>query len=655
MDISSARWTGYGYNYTWAWDPNTWFIRLTVDAPNPMLGCALHNADFFIVGNQDTATEWLVVWVPQIRNELIHTLATYAKYVRKKKEQGVDVAIEVRTRVPSYLRTDQYEYGWIHLVTPECPQNVTRYWKCPDIMWFLDDQMGEMYYLDRLAPITMANQEYFQKTGYDATYDILPIFEKLIYYNNDYYALPVKVKTSPWHIHWPNFQAALAVNNTLKVPPPYSGTTGAWWNSWTMKDFMRILEAMYLQLNLGHTVLWQYLSFSWGATILNSDGRCALNNKYAEQAMNESFVNWVRNYPDLIAKRLPWEQFWKDWYKYLPADPIDPLKETLFPMGVAVFNSTSGTPTQQKSDWQGFAISNLDNSQLGVWKKIYPPTGISQVEGLVVGLYSNSTKLVLAHDCIIETIARDEDFHVNNPRYLPADLNGGVSGWRSALLTSEYLDDAKQLEIDNELYLSHAAFRGYPLQGSRSWAVMAQNDPMNLAMNDIQYKNMTAAQGLKRACQIIDWHTMPACTADDYHSYPVIVPEKNKVDMYYDWKPSTLNVTCRADISKAVVLPSPVTSAFAATTISMNSRSGLGMFVISSIGAAYEIILFGVFLWKRNAQVVKAASLGASCLIFIADDATWQKMVITSDSVVYLDDCPQSHRGATIILYVVSE
>ena len=30
--------------------------------------------------------------------------------------------------------------------------------------------------------------------------------------------------------------------------------------------------------------------------------------------------------------------------------------------------------------------------------------GISQVEGLVVGLYRNSTKLIRAHDCIIETL-----------------------------------------------------------------------------------------------------------------------------------------------------------------------------------------------------------------------------------------------------------
>ena len=33
---------------------------------------------------------------------------------------------------------------------------------------------------------------------------------------------------------------------------------------------------------------------------------------------------------------------------------------------------------------------------------------------------------------------------------------------------------------------------------------------------------------------------MPACTENDYYSYPVVVPKKNKVDMVYDWKPNTV-------------------------------------------------------------------------------------------------------------------
>ncbi|KAJ3048197.1 hypothetical protein HK097_010792, partial [Rhizophlyctis rosea] len=710
MDVSSARWTGYGYEYTWAWDANTHFTRLTVDAPNPLLGCALHNADFFIIGDEQKATEWLVVWAPQIRTELIHTLATYAKYVKNKRDkEGLDIAIELRTRVPSYLKTDQY--GTSHLLPKPILGN-----------------MGEMLYLDRLAPITSANQKYFQKTGYDATYDVLPIFEKLLYYNNDYYALPVKVRTFPWHVKWANLEAVLAVNNTLKVPPPLAPTSGAWWNSWTMQDFLKILEAMYLQKglraifvfppDLGHTVLWQYLSFSWGATIIDSTGRCALNNEYAEKAMDATFVNWVRNFPGLIADRKPWTQFWPDWYKYLASEPIYPLNETLFPMGVAVWNATSNTG-QTKDDWAGFAISDIQDVEKGGWRKIYPPTGISQVEGLVVGLYKNSTKLVRAHDCIIETLARDDDFHVNNPRYRPNDVYGGVSGWRSALLTPEYLDDAKKLTIDNNEYLGHAAFRGYPLQGSRAWAVMAQNDPMNLAMNDIQYKNMNTSGALKRACQIIDWHTMPACTDQDYYTYPVVVPGKNKVNMVYDWKPNTLNITCRADIAKAISLPAPEIAAFASTAVSAESNSGLGLFVIAALGIAYEVGLFCTFMWKRDSQVLKAASLGASYLIFIdwalaigfglvlgslamksfrvhvifssselakassfsfpdwkllacifalvggeliccliyqfwqeGDASNFKILTAKTGDQIYLEDCPLSHRGATVILYV---
>lgn len=174
-------------------------------------------------------------------------------------------------------------------------------------------------------------------------------------------------------------------------------------------------------------------------------------------------VDWVRNYPGLVATRVPWDQFLKDWKIYLDGPAKNPIDETLFPMA------------KPSGNFSGFAMYNTPATG---WEEIYPPTGIAQVSAVLVGISKKSRNPALAHSVLIETVARDERFHVNNPRFKKTSPTGGVSGWRSALLTPEYLEDTKDKKMTNVEYLNHAAFVGYPVQQSPSFGLTAQNDPM---------------------------------------------------------------------------------------------------------------------------------------------------------------------------------
>lgn len=88
--------------------------------------------------------------------------------------------------------------------------------------------------------------------------------------------------------------------------------------------------------------------------------------------------------------------------------------------------------------------------------------------------------------------------------------------------------------------------------------------------------------------------------------------------MRFDWKPNHINITCRTDIRKAVALPSTV-AVLPTTYISLESATGLGLFVTCAMGIAYELVLWGLFVVKSKQQVIRAASKWPSYMIFLGE------------------------------------
>ena len=67
---------------------------------------ALHNADYFIIGNRTQASRTLVAWMPDVAEDIPHAIGAYATYVKMNRKNGIDtVAVFMQVRY-----TDEF-YG----------------------------------------------------------------------------------------------------------------------------------------------------------------------------------------------------------------------------------------------------------------------------------------------------------------------------------------------------------------------------------------------------------------------------------------------------------------------------------------------------------------------------------------------------------------
>ena len=123
-------------------------------------------------------------------------------------------------------------------------------------------------------------------------------------------------------------------------------------------------------------------------------------------------------------------------------------------------------------------------------------------------------------------------------------------------------------------------------------------------------------EAMERACQTINWVTMPPCGESNWEPYLVDEPTTNTASVHYRWKADKDKV-CREDVAKAKALPEPVVAATPTAYTSTHSSPAKGMITLQVIGIVLEVIFMGLFIWKRNAQVIRAASRIPSMLIFI--------------------------------------
>jgi len=624
-------------NYEFLWDASGAYRRPKIigDHPNPYLACLCNTADFFHIGNFSQATTRLVVWLPMASMDSVQVFQSYAKFVKSKRVNGKDtIAVHVRMRVPNAEpyggKRSMPDFTWNQAVEPKCRPNTTTWdptidWLCPDHIFMSDSQMGSLHLgLDRLVPLSAMNFDWFKKTGYDVVFDLLPAVDKILYYSGEYYALPLQLRIEHWHL------ATKAVDwlhaNGKKAPPPIDQWDDIWYKSWTMEQFtnMSILLSQtgglkgvipFAKENQ-HTAYFQYMVFPSGATMLNTAGRCGLiQDDRAEKALNDTFAKWI-SYKNMTQTRAPWPwdtDFVAQFQKWITDPPKpDPLLEPVWNMGdIAPWQETlEGFTTERGYNGKAFNL------------KIYPPAGVARINSVMVGISNTARDPKLAHEALMVGFAQNDNLHANLFAGTHPDMDtwGLSSGYRTGYSTPEYRYMRTVWQLDDQELLGRGIFPGYPVQQSQAYGLVQPYDPMDLVFNEIQYKSdrVTVRQSLEHACKIIDFLTLPPCNENNWEPYLSDVPGSNKANLTYRWKPNNVNVTCRFGVAGAIKeVPPTVQNAVPLTYTSISSPAAKAMVAICVIGIIFELTMCGLFIVKRDSQVLRAASLKPSLLIFI--------------------------------------
>ncbi|KAJ3037891.1 hypothetical protein HDV00_001235 [Rhizophlyctis rosea] len=659
MNISSARWDPI--SKTWQpydmWQHINWPTKGGVSAyyfPHPALLCTLHNADFFEIGNttQAGANNTFVAWVPDLRYDQTYALAAYATYVLNTRQNGMDtVAFHVRTRPPP-----QYgqEWNFLRYVPMNCT-NGAPIWQCPDHILFKDSQMGIVRTgRDLLYPLSDLEQAYFKANGYLATMDIYPLIQKLTVYSEVNYAIPYAVYFEPWMVN----RATIAA---IGLPYPPDGTNaatwgGAWWDAWNITVLNKYLlkmknatpNASFSNINnlfplpaevdgiVWETKLATYLGFSYGGSVLNAAGRCGLDANM-ERALNDTIVYW-RNltdwswlnetalHPNASGSILQWRgtygSTFDNFYNWMMSPPKDdPRQEPRFSFGAATDN-VAGTAKVQGAQY-GFGFDKMydPDGSFNTYGRIYPPTGSAYVGAKLLGVGKGSKNPKRAYDILMGAFARNPRHHVNCPMVGQSNY-GGISGY----LTAKY---APAFNLTGKSFydglIEHAMFVGTPAAQSYAYGEVEVKNPMQVAFNDILYKNMSVKQALQRACVIINEYTKPPCTIDDMEAYLVDDPTTNKATLMYKYKD---NLDCNVALPNSKQIPAPVVAAVPTQFVSTESGISKAMVALAAACMIIIGILIVLFTIKRNAPVIRAASRMFSQLILFGGELTLASVII---------------------------
>ncbi|KAJ3053663.1 hypothetical protein HK097_003677 [Rhizophlyctis rosea] len=592
--------------------------------PYPELACAPHNADFIEIGDFKTASYILVAWVPQWRIEETHAIGAYAQYVKETRKNGKDtIAVHLRSRVSTSI--GDIGTPWVSEARPNCTAEIVadpvNRWQCPDHIWFKNTQMGELHLgKDRLMSLTSFNQKWFKETGVDFTADVIPVVQSLISYSGDVYAAPVGVNAYPWMLNITTMNAMRTTKGhpEMKLPPPLEDWGSAWWKAWNMDVFKEYLgklsAAGYFELlplpSLigGETEMFTYFGYYYGATLFNSTGRCGLLDGKAEKALTETLLYWQKT-PGVLQPRVTYPEHQERFDKWLLEPKKNPLEEPLFYMG-DTHTWSFGDPTKKEQD--GFSFENGFGGDL---VKIYPPTGVGQVSAMLVGLhkenpYRDATK---GYQALLGAIAFNERLHVNDPFVKDAGPQGGVSGYRSAKYTAEYLGQGKTRTFYADM-MDQVMFMGYPVPQYASYGLLEKYNPMQILFNEVMFKGIPLKEALERACVIINHATRPPCDESNWKARIQPNFQNNKGDVVYEWN-ADKDAVCRSDLAAAKAIPATVVNAVPLPTISTQSGMSKAMTAFASIAIIVETFLIVMFLWKRNSQVIRASSIIASLLI----------------------------------------
>ncbi|KAJ3034216.1 hypothetical protein HDV00_005263 [Rhizophlyctis rosea] len=138
---------------------------------------------------------------------------------------------------------------------------------------------------------------------------MLPVIQKLTVYSEVSYAVPYSLLVDPWLMKTDTMQQSFM--SDLMMPPPSGTWNGAWWDVWTIKEMNTYLKRMVDNglSNLyplpagppdGELTCTTLLAYSYGGSVLNSQGRCGLldNNKTVE-ALTDTTTYWrsLTNWP----------------------------------------------------------------------------------------------------------------------------------------------------------------------------------------------------------------------------------------------------------------------------------------------------------------------------------------------------------------------
>ncbi|KAJ3044410.1 hypothetical protein HDV00_002302 [Rhizophlyctis rosea] len=89
------------------------------------------------------------------------------------------------------------------------------------------------------------------------------------------------------------------------------------------------------------------------------------------------------------------------------------------------------------------------------------------------------------------------------------------------------------------------------------------------------------------------------------------------------------NVTCRLGVAKAITdFPAPVKNAVTLTYTSIHTPQAKAMVTMCVIGIIFELFLAFMFLFKSDKQVIKAASIKASLMIFLGACLTLSSVIM---------------------------
>ncbi|KAJ3048174.1 hypothetical protein HK097_010808 [Rhizophlyctis rosea] len=618
LNTSNARW-----NDGW-WDVVQMFREDTdtqlINAqhfPHPALACALWNADFFEIGNREEADTELVVWAPELSYDLRHVVGAYAAYVKDSRKNGRDsVVVHLRTRIASIEG-----FPWVGTLAPNCTEGAPN-WQCPDHIWFTDTEMGALHVAkDRLFPLSAMAREEYRETGYDVNMNIHPAIFSLTSYGGVNYAMPVYIQLYPWQVNQTTIEEL-----GLQMPPPVgTGWGSAWWQSWNFTVFNRYLEAMAekgykntmplpVSYN-GDTILGQFLGYPFGANMLTEDGRCGIDKKM-ELAFNKTLMSWLE-IPGAIQQRYAGLQDkFAEWLSLSP-DDIDPLEEPIF--GFKDAYVAEGLDRQPGGfnwveDLRKISSLQQQNDE-DIFKKvlIYPPTGAARLSVTLAGIPVTARNPQLAWKALMGAVAQNDRLHVNTPTLTSTE--GGVSGYLSARYSPEYQASINIKNFWNGM-LDHVIFNGYPAEQSPSFGLIAARDPMQVAINNIVYKGVSAADALARACKIIDYVTMPPCGPSNWEAYLLDDRTKNKATVVYQWH-SNQTIVCRLDLAGSVNYPAPIKNFVSTPYISTQSRIGKLAIGMAGTGMVLECALIAMFIWQKNAIVIRAASRPFSNLILL--------------------------------------
>ncbi|KAJ3055660.1 hypothetical protein HK097_009778 [Rhizophlyctis rosea] len=619
-----------------------WNVIMTVEAaffPHPAYVCAMHNADYIMIGNPDEASKTLVVWFPDEDEDVPHAVGAYAAYVKGQRVDGKDtVMVHLRIRVPNIdVNDSQALVGWrIAQAEPINCSDGAAIWKCPDHIYFMDYQIGVMHSgYNRLMPLSHLEHEHFKRTGFQANMDIQPILTKITVYDEVNYAFPFALMFEPWHIN-----RTTADKLQLDLPPPWVSWGTAWWKAWNMETFQKYIDTMLAHKprdysNLlplptevgGETKLATFLGFSYGASILNSSARCGIDENM-ELAMNKTLVRWrnATNWEHLNETSLykdtgvlPWrgvyDATWEDFKAWLDAPPKDdPAEEPVWRFADAS-NPNPGTSAVLREQ-HGFATQYAYG---GDFLQIYPPTGAGYVEAILVGLSREVRNASFAFEALMEAIVQNDRFHLNSPTTM-GNNRGGISGYVSVKFTPMYKIIGKSFYDD---LLAHSMFVGSPVAQSPAFGRIMSRNPMQVAFNDILYKRKSAKFALERACRIINERTRPPCGPYEMEAYLEDNPTTNMATLRYRWAANEVSI--RDHYIRAYIAPTPY--------VSTTSGIGKGMIIITTIGAFFNVVLMVLFWFRRNTPVIRAASKLFSFLILIGGIITFASVPLKTTTI----------------------